>query len=381
MRIVDIRTYVLPAVWKEWVVVLIETESGLVGAGEATLDYRTATVVGAIAECAEMLLGRRAEGIERIWSELYRSFFWRGGAAQMTALAAIDQALWDIAGKAAGLPVHRMLGGPFHDRVPVYLNQWYRGARSTEELIEKAQAAVASGARALKWYPFRFLPIGRQAYLLGAAEMRRAVGEVEALRRAVGDDVELMVDVACRLDRTMSIQFCHAVEPYNLLFVEEPIGPENPDVLREIARATRVRLATGERLFSRWDFRPIIEQQAVGLIQPDVAHAGGITEMRKIAAMAETYMIGVAPHSPLGPVANAASVQLSAVLPNFVMLESYAEDTPPIRREIVVEAPRLVGDAFELPDRPGLGVTVDEVALRRLAVPATGHRATRAPMS
>jgi galactonate dehydratase len=381
VKIVGLRSYVLPAEWKEWVVILLETEDGLTGIGEATLDYRSAAVVGALEECAEFLIGKSAIGIERIWQELYRGFFWRGGAVQMTALSAIDQALWDIAGKAANLPVHRLLGGAVRDRIPVYLNQWYRGARSPEELVEKAVAAVAGGSRALKWYPFRFLPMGSQNYMLSSGEMRRAVGEVEAVRRAVGPDVALMVDLACRLDRTMTIQFCYAVEPCDLLFVEEPVGPENAAVLKEIARATRVRLATGERLFSRWDFREVIEQQMVGFVQPDVSHAGGITEMRKIAAMAETYMIGVAPHNPLGPVANAASLQVSATIPNFVLLEAYADDVPPMRQQFVVDGPWMDGDAFPIPEAPGLGITVDEAALRRLAVPATGHRATRAPMS
>jgi galactonate dehydratase len=381
MKIRDIRTYVLPAIWKEWVVIVVETDEGIVGVGEATLDYMPASVVGAIEDCREFLIGRDPAGIERHWMDLYRGFFWRGGPAHMTAISGIDQALWDIAGKVAQMPVHRMLGGPTRDKVQVYLNQWYRGARTASELVERAQEAVASGARALKWYPFRYFPMSQQAYMMTNAEMRTAVGEVEAVRAAVGPDITLMVDLAARLDKMMSIQFCNHVAPYNLLWVEEPVGPENPEVLKEISRATNVRLTTGERLFTRWDFRPVIESQSVSFVQPSMAHAGGITEMRKIAAMAETYTIGVAPHNPLGPVANAASVQLAASITNFILLEAYADNVPPIRKEIVIDGPKLVGDAYELPTTPGLGITIDENVLRRLAIPATGNRSTRASMA
>lgn len=381
MKIVDVRIHVLPAEWKEWVIIRVETEKGIIGYGEGTLDYRTASVVGAIQECAEILVGKSAIGIERHWNTLYRSFISRGGPVEMSALAAFDMALWDIAGKAAGLPVHRLLGGPFRDSVRVYLNQWYRNAKSPEELAEMAQAAVARGATALKWYPLRFIPMTEQVHLLSQPDLKRAVREVEMVRDAVGPDVELAVDLACRLDRTTAIQFCHAVEPYNLVWVEEPIGPENTDVMHEITRATRVRTATGERLSSRWDFRTLIEKQACGYIQPDVAHVGGITEFRKIAAMAEAYMIGVSPHNPLGPVANAASVQVSAALPNITLLEAYEDDVPPIRKQITIEGPSLVGDSYTVPDAPGLGISLDHSALERLSVGTLGHRKGRSGMS
>jgi galactonate dehydratase len=292
----------------------------------------------------------------------------------MCALSAIDQALWDIAGKVAGLPVHRLLGGPYRDRVRVYLNQWYRGAQSREDLVQKAQAAVAQGGTALKWYPFRFLPQLEPSYSLSPKQIRLAVDEVQAIRQAVGPEVDLMVDVWRRLDLTSAAQFCHAIEELNLLFVEEPVAGENPEVLCELSRSTRVRLAAGERLFSRSEFRPIVERQAVGIIQPAVLRVGGITEAWKIAAMAETYVIGVAPHNPVGPIGTAAAIQLAATIPNFIILETYANGVPPLRNEIFTKQPEIAGDAYPVLDSPGLGVTINEDAIARLALSAWGFR-------
>lgn len=381
MKIHAIRTYVVPASWKEWVFVLLETDDGLVGVGEGTLENRTAAVAGAIDECAEYLLGRSPIGIEAIWNELYRAFFWRGGSVQMTALAAIDQALWDIAGKAANLPVHRLLGGAGQDKVRTYLNQWYRGAKSADKLADMAREALDKGASALKWYPFRQIPMNSPPYTVTPQDIRQAVREVELLRDALGPDVTLMVDLAGKLTCAGAIEFCQAATPYDLLFIEEPLPPEDPSSLHRLANATSARIATGERLYSRWDFREIIEQRSVSYVQPALTHAGGITEFRKIAAYADTHGIGLIPHNPLSPVATAANIQTVCTLNNFVLLETYAAGVPPLRDEIMVDGPRLTGDFYQLPDRPGLGVELDEPLLRRICTSTLGHRSTRAAMA
>ncbi|MCW3475510.1 mandelate racemase/muconate lactonizing enzyme family protein [Limobrevibacterium gyesilva] len=374
MRVVDVRCYVVPAEWKELVFVLVECDDGSIGVGEGTITNCAAPVASAIGDMAAYLVGKDPGEIERHWSTLYRMFHWRGGAIQMSALAAIDQALWDIAGQAVGLPLYRLLGGACHDRVKVYLNQWFRGARSVADLTEKAQAAVATGIRGLKWYPFRFVPLSRQAYRFSKAEFDGAVGEVAAVRAAVGPEVELMVDLSGVADAHTIVQFCEAIAGCDLLFVEEVAPPENPALLKTLSAKVSARLAAGERRYSRWDFKDLIETQAVGLVQPGVCRAGGITEMRKIAAMAEIYNIGVAPYNPVGPVGTAATVHVSASLPNFVIMETYDDDSPPIRREIMDVTLSIDGDGFALPTSPGLGVRMNETVLRRRASVATSHR-------
>lgn len=374
MKIADIRMYVLDAEWKQWVIVVVETGDGITGVGEGTLDYRGSSVATAVSLAAEYLIGKSPFGVERHRAALYEGYFWRGGPTEMCALSALDQALWDIAGKVMGAPVHRLFGGPYRDRIPVYLNQWYRGAESLEGLVEKAQEAVAAGATGLKWYPFRFLFQLDQSYVLTSSDMRRAVDEVAAVRHAVGPDIDLMVDVWRRLDLISAVQFCHAVEEFNLLFVEEPVPAENPEIMCQLSRSTRVRLAAGERLISRSDFRPIIERQAVGILQPSILRVGGLTEARKIASMAEPYVIGVAPHNPYGPIACAAAIQLSAAIPNFVCLETYANHMPAIRDEVFTRQPEIANNYYPVLDTPGLGVEIDEEKITGLALSAWGYR-------
>lgn len=367
MTISAVRWYVVPTEFKDFTMVVVETAGGITGVGEATLDMRSAQVCAGVEAAARQLVGRSAVGIERIWADLNDRVFWRGGPVDLAALSAIDQALWDIAGKAAGLPVHQLLGGPFRTRVRAYLNQWWRAIAQGADLVDLARAAVKEGATALKWYPFRFLPQHEQNWAVGAGDVQRAVDEVAAVRAAVGPGVDLMVDLWRRLDRAAAAQFCRGVAPYGLFFIEEPVMAENVEVLAGLAQQSPVRLATGERLVGRQEFRAVIERQAVGIVQPSVIRVGGITEMRKIANLAELYGIGVAPHNPVGPVATAASVQVCAAIPNAVILETYANGVPAVRNEFMKVNLLLDGDGFDVGTRPGLGVEVDEQALARLA--------------
>jgi galactonate dehydratase len=374
MKIADIRWYVVPTPFKDFTMVVVETDDGITGVGEATLDYRSGQVCAGIDAAAQYLKGRSAIGVERIWADLHDRIFWRGGPADLAALSAIDQALWDIAGKSAGLPVHQLLGGPYRTRVRAYLNQWWRDIAKGADLVDLARIAVSEGATALKWYPFRFLPQHEQNWAVRPVEVQRAVDEVAAVRAAVGPNIDLMVDLWRRLDRAAAAQFCTQVAPYNLLFIEEPVMAENLEVLSGLARQSPVRLATGERLAGRQEFRAVIERQAVGIVQPSVIRVGGITEMRKIAVLAEMYGIGVAPHNPVGPIATAASVQVCAAIPNAVMLETYANGVPAVRDEFMSVNLLLNGDGFDVGTRPGLGVEVDEKALKRLATASGSAR-------
>ncbi len=367
MKITSLRCYAVPTPVKAFVFVVLDTDAGITGFGEATLDDRWRSVMAAVCEGFERLAGQDPCAVERHWQTLETQCFWGGGVVGRSALSALDQALWDIAGKAVGLPVHRLWGGSLHDRIDVYFNQWWRGAASTSELIDKARLMVERGATALKWYPIGFTTDFRRTHRLRGHAVGAAIAEVYAMREALGPHVGLMVDLWRGLDWSSAARFCAGVEDCDLLFVEEPIDYVDPTVFARLADATGTRIAAGERLYSRREFAPYLHSGAFGVAQPSLIRVGGLTEARRIAQLADTWGIGVSPHNPYGPVATAAAVQLAATLPNFVMLETYENDFPTIKGEIVMEGFETRGDHFALCDRPGLGVTLDEARLRALA--------------
>lgn len=365
MKISKLRTYVHPHANKDYLIAAIETDNGIVGVGEATLDHRWPSVVEGIKEGFWAIAGKDPTTVEKHWATLKDKVFWSDGAGSRAALAAIDQALWDITGKAYGLPVHKLLGGAVRDKVQVYLNQWWAGYKSPDDLILKAKAAVDRGATALKWYPFG-TPDDHQ-YRIASHNVAGAIAEVKAVRQAVGPSIGLMVDLWRRLDWASAAQFCAGVEECNLLFVEEPTEYQSAEALARLSATTHARIAFGERLHSRLQFSQIIEKQAVGLVQPSIIRVGGITEALKIGHAAETYSLGVVPHNPHGPIAKAASVTLAAVLTNFVILESYENDNPATGRDFVKVGPLILGDYFPVCDLPGLGIEIDEGQLERLS--------------
>ncbi len=366
MKIAELRTYVLADANKHYLFAAIETDKGLVGFGEATLDHRWPSVAAGIEEGFRAIAGQDPTAVAKHWAMLKDKVYWGEGASSMAALAAIDQALWDITGKAYGLPVHKLLGGAVRERIGVYLNQWWAGYQSTEDLIRKAQAAVARGATALKWYPFG--TSDQLQYRVRQHNVPKAVAEVRAVRKAVGPSIGLMVDIWRRLDWASAAQFCTDVAGCDLVFVEEPTEFQSAEALQRLSSAMATRIAFGERLHSRRQFSEIIECQAVGLVQPSIIRVGGLTEALKIGHAAETRNIGVVPHNPHGPVAIAASVTLASLLTNFVILESYENDNPPSRSRFVRQGPMIEGDSYSLSEAPGLGVEIDEEALAQLAV-------------
>jgi galactonate dehydratase len=371
MKIRDANCWLIP--WtdqRNWVIVTIETEGGLVGFGEGTLYYpvcQSARIKAAFEECKSDLIGRDAGQIQLIWRDMFDRHFWRGGPASMTTLGAIDTALWDLAGKAAGLPIHRLLGGRCRDTVRTYENGWWVGETGSEDLAEKARQAVANGAHALKWYPFRSLFNKRFERPLSAKRLNDAIADVHMVRRAVGDDVDLMVDIWRCLDVQSALRFCREVEALNLLFVEEPIVNETAELLLQLSSATNTRIATGERLLNKWEFKPVIERRAVSVIQPDLPRVGGITEAQKIAALAEVNEIYLAPHNPTGTVATAASIHFCAAWPNFTILEMFSPADTSRREDFILDGVTTRNGYASIPEKPGLGVEVDISALRRLA--------------
>lgn len=314
-------------------------------------------------------MGKDPRQIEDHWTVLYRSGFYRGGGVHMSALAGIDQALWDIKGKALGAPVHELLGGRVRDRIKVY--SWIGGDRPAETAAA-ARDAVARGFSAVKMNGPEELQ-----YLDTRDKVERVVANVAAVREAVGPDVGIGVDFHGRVHRPMARVLLEALEPYHLMFVEEPVLSEHVDGVADVLRASSTPIALGERLYSRWDFRHVLESGVVDVVQPDLSHAGGITEVRKIAAMAEAYDVAVAPHCPLGPIALAACLQLDAVAYNAVIQEQslgiHYNTSNDLLDYVVDPAVFAYSDGMvDIPRGPGLGVEVDEEYVRERA--AVGHR-------
>ncbi len=370
-RIRSVEAVVVDGGMRNWVFVHVDTDDGLRGLGEATLEGKAETVVGAISDFSRLLVGEDASRIQHLWQTLYRGSFWRGGPALMSAISGIEQALWDLAGKRAGLPVHELLGGACREVVRLYAN----GPRgeTPEEYAASARAIVAQGFDALKVAPLEpTLPVD------GTATIRRATEVVAAIRDAVGRDVAVAVDVHGRLSPAMSIRLARELEPLDVWFLEEPVLPENPRALADVARATSIPIATGERLFTRWGFREVVELRAAALLQPDVSHCGGLLEARTIAALGELVYAGLALHNPLSPVNTVASAHVALASPNFVACE-WVVDGPAWVGELLTEPLTIAGGVLSLPRRPGLGIELDlercrEHPYRPSDLPAFRHR-------
>ncbi len=358
----QITEYELFEVPPRWLFLKITTSDGTVGWGEPVVEGRAKTVRSAVEELMDnYLLGEDPSRIEDHWQRLYRGGFYRGGPVLMSAIAGIDQALWDIKGKRFGAPVFELLGGRARDRIRVY--QWIGGDRP-EEVGEAAAKKVDAGFTALKMNATSELRRIDSPETVGAASDRLA-----EVRDAVGDDVDIGVDFHGRVSKPMAKRLAKALEPYEPMFIEEPVLPEHNDALPEIAQHTTIPIATGERMFSRWDFKPLLESGAVDLIQPDLSHAGGITEVKKIASMAEAYDVGIAPHCPLGPIALASCIQVDACTPNTLIqeqsLDIHYNKTSDVLDYLVEPDVFEYEDGYvTLPEGPGLGIDVDEASVR-----------------
>jgi galactonate dehydratase len=341
---------------------LVHTDDGLVGIGEAALEGRNRVVESAIHDFEYLLLGEDPSRIEYLWTLMYRATFYPGGAIISSAISAIDQALWDILGKRLGVPVSTLLGGAVRDRVRMYkhvnFNDWTANVLSEEEatvteIVRLAKEAVAEGYTMVK----TALP-GPARVLESKSFIDRQVARYTALRAAIGDDVDFAIDFHGRVKPGLAIQLIQEIAHLKPLFIEEPTLPEDIDAMADIARRVDVPIASGERLFTRWGFQRLIESRAVSVIQPDLAHAGGISEVRKIAALSETWSMGFAPHNPLGPVNLAASLALSSTVESFV-----AQEQITLGEGLVTEPFELVDGYIETPQKPGLGMELDMDAI------------------
>jgi len=329
-----------------WLLVKVQTDEGIYGIGECLVD-KAGSIIGAIREFEDYLVGKDPLRIELHWQAMYRGSFWRGGPVINSAISGIEIALWDILGKSLNAPIYQLLGGACRERIRIYD---HIGGKTLDELSRSAEKAMKSGVTAVKWSPF-----GPTKASDSPAVIKSAVAQVKAVREVIGDDADLMVDMHGRLSPAMAVIMAEEIAPYRPLFIEEPCLPENADAMARVASKVSVPVATGERLFTRFGFREVLERGAAAIIQPDLSICGGILEAKKIAAMAEAYYVAVAPHNPYGPVLLAASVQLDACIPNFLIQEHSSFGEGIFREPLVVE-----GGYIRLPEGPGLGVELDE---------------------
>ena len=336
-----------------WLFVKIETDAGIHGWGEASLQYKDDALLGEFAAFKRFLLGKNPFEIERIWTSLYRRVTWSGGAVTTSAISAIDLALWDIKGKALDVPVYELLGGKSHDKIRMYANGWPRKNNTPEGIAEGVKRVVDQGYEALKFYPFRGTQVAK------IERIQHGVALVEAAREAAGSQIEIGIDIRAHLNIWSARRVAQELEPYNIAWMEEPILWDNPEALAQFAREVNVPIATGEQLYTRWDFRALLELNAVGIIQPDICHAGGITELKKIAAMAETYYVTVATHNSNGPISTIASLHLDLCIHNSLMQEIFVSSIG-LYNKMLTQPIEVIDGHCVPPEGPGWGVELRE---------------------
>ncbi len=371
MRITRIEPFVCHARMRNWIFVKVHTDQpGLWGWGEATLEWHTKAILGALEDLSELVVGEDPTRIEHLWQMMYRQHFWHGnGIVRATAISGIDIALWDIAGKVAGQPCHRLWGGPVRDLVRTYchlgggkMEDFYETSPAdAKRFAEMAKKAVEEGFTA-----FKSMAVPETMPIEGLKPLRYAEKCVAAMREAVGEGIDIMVDCHARPSPRMGMRFAKALDPYGLYFFEEPCWPERMDDIAEIQRAVATPVATGERLITIHAFRGLLEKRAASVLQPDLTHCGGLSEARKIAAMAEAYRVALAPHNPQGPVSTAASLEFGFATPSYIICESVHSDVP-WRQDVVKEgfSVEKKGRIVRPNARPGLGIEIDEAEVKK----------------
>lgn len=366
MKITQIELFQVPP---RWLFVKVSTDEGISGWGEPVVEGHAATVAAAVREMEDFLIGRNPMLIQDIWQALYRGRFYRGGPVMMSAIAGIDQALWDIKGKWFNAPIYSLLGGPVRDKIRVY--SWIGGDRPAD-VARDALEKQALGFTAIKMNATE-----EMHYVDTFDRVEAVITRVAAVREATGSGFGIAVDFHGRVHKPMAKVLARELEPFHLLFIEEPVLPENNEALRDIASSAAIPIATGERMYSRWQFKPLLEDGYVDIIQPDLSHAGGITEVLKIAAMAEAYDVALATHCPLGPIALSACLQIDAVAHNAFIQEQSLGIHYNVANDLLdyLTDPLVFGyhDGYvNLPAAPGLGITVNEDVVREMA--QVGHQ-------
>ena len=382
MKITDIQTGIVNLDFRNCVLLRIHTDEGITGISETVMKRKTFTIEQSILQLRSYLVGKDPTEIEEHWEKMYRDSFWVGGAMHSTAISAVDCALWDILGKSCGVPVNKLMGGPTRRQVPVYCH--CPGGRAPEEFAANVKACRQRGYRAVKTTLPVFYGADSQAsatYSGTNGAIQRSLKETEflnpavfgqireffvAAREAGGPDLGIAVDCHGRLNLKGALRLCRALEDLDLLFIEEPVPPENVDVLLRVSEATPIPIAAGERWATIHGVRPFLERQAVDILQCDVVNCGGITGLKKIAALAEAHYVGMAPHNPNGPVATMINLQFAASIPNYYMLEIIGSETDwQLWQELLGQAPCLQDGCLAVPCAPGLGFQLNDEAVAR----------------
>lgn len=363
MKITKVTPMVMGTAWRNLTFVKVETDEGLVGVGEVRVVNRTEAVHGYLAESVpRYVLGSDPFETEKLVQRMLRDDYMRAGDIVAAGIALIEMACWDIVGKALNQPVYRLLGGAVRDRIKAYANGWYTVERTPEDFHAAARRVIAKGYRALKFDPF-----GAGYYELEPAERRRVVSLVEAVRDAVGPDVEILLEMHGRFNPVTAIAMVKELAPFNLGWVEEPVPPENLAALQKAAAGIApygIPVATGERLHTKYEYRELLERQAADVIQMDLTHFGGLAQTRQLAAWADAYYVLVAPHNVGGQVSTAANLHIAATMPNFKIQEYFNDFSEAWVKESALGLPEVVDGYFALPQGPGLGVTLDEDVIR-----------------
>lgn len=361
MKIAKLELFKVPP---RWLFIKLTTENGIEGWGEPVVEGKADTVKAAVEEMGEYIIGKDARNIEDIWQMLYRGGFYRGGAILMSAISGIDQALWDIKGKALDVPVYQLLGGAVRDKMKVY--GWIGGDNSVN-VVQGALQRLKEGFKAVKMNA-----CSSMEWIDSPQKIQNAISCIEGVRNAIGYDIGLGVDFHGRVHKGMAKGFMKDLEYLKPMFIEEPVLPENREAFSQLAKYSTIPIATGERLFTRWDFKSLFNQGVIDIIQPDLSHAGGISEVKRIAAMAEAYDVALAPHCPLGPISFASALQIDFNCINAIIQETsigihYNQEADLLDYMANPEIFQVTDGYIKRPELPGLGIQINEEKVRKMA--------------
>ncbi len=356
MKITDVKPVVMGTSWRNLIFIKVETDEGVTGIGEATIQNREEGVLGYLEGAKKRhVIGSDPFNIEDLWLRMYRNDFWRNGVICTTVMSAVEIACWDIVGKVVGQPVYKLLGGQAHEKLKAYANGWYTVAREPAQFAERAKGVTGKAYKALKVDPF-----GPGTYEMSRAEIHKSLALVEAIRDAVGPDVEIFIEGHGRFAPRTAIQIGKQLEEFEPGWFEEPVPPENITALKQVHEQVNIPIATGERLFTRYQWPDFLASGAVDIVQADIIHAGGIMEMKKIAAMADAQYRVIAPHNSNGPACTAASIHFGFCTTNYKVQEIFDDFVEPWVKEAVPGVPEVVDGYVMPPTGPGLGIELNE---------------------
>ena len=359
MKITNYKAYAVYANFRNWVFIRMETDEGIYGVGEATVEWKTNAVLGALEDLRPYVIGADPRRFEWHFFECFRELYWRIDPVTLSAIAGLELAMVDITGKYYNLPAYQFFGGKLRDNIRFYGNGWWKGAKTIEDFAQKAKSSVESGATGLKWDPF-----GKSYLTISNDELERVVNTVACVRETIGTKIDLMIEGHGRFNVHTAIRIAKALAPYSPYYFEEPVTPDVIEDTVEVHRKSPIPIATGERFLTKYMYRELLEKKGADYLQPDVIHVGGMTELKKIAGMAEAYNVQLAPHNPNGPVAAAANLHLCAVIPNCEVLELMIHDAT-WRTEISTEIYNIQDGYISIPDTPGLGIDLNIEAMEK----------------